>query len=249
MFEDSLVESGNKLKTRQGSTTSAAFILEAILVGLMVLYPLIVTDALPMKTLMSTVIVAPPPPPPPPPPPAPVQVVHVQHIETEVINGALRTPTKIPDKVKMIKEDQAPPPVAAVTGVVGGVPGGVPGGQIGGVIGGIVSSVPVAVPKVAAPPQKVRVSQGVLAGNLLHQVNPQYPPIARAARVSGAVVIKATIGKDGSMQNLQVVSGPPLLIQSALEAVKQWRYKPYMLNNEPTEVETVITVNFNLSGG
>lgn len=249
MFEDSLVESGKKLKTKQGRTTSVAFVLEAILVGLMVLYPLIVTDALPMKTLMSTVIVAPPPPPPPPPPPAPVQVVHVQKIETEIVNGALRTPTKIPDKVKMIKEDQAPPPVAAVAGVVGGVPGGVPGGQIGGVIGGIVSSVPVAVPKVAAPPQKVRVSQGVLQGNLLHQVQPQYPPIARAARISGSVVIKATIGKDGTMTGLQVMSGPPMLINSALEAVKQWRYKPWVLNGEAVDVETVITVNFNLSGG
>jgi protein TonB len=249
MFEDSLVESGKKLRTKQGRTTSVAFVLEIILVGLMVLYPLIVTDALPMKTLMSTVIVAPPPPPPPPPPPAPAQVVHVQKIETEMINGALRTPTKIPEKVKMIKEEQAPPPSSAVVGVVGGVPGGMPGGQIGGVIGGIVSSVPVAVPHVAAPPQKVRVSQGVLQGNLLHQVQPQYPPIARAARVSGAVVIKATIGKDGTMTGLQVVSGHPMLVQSALEAVKQWRYKPWVLNGEPVEVETLITVNFNLSGG
>jgi protein TonB len=124
----------------------------------------------------------------------------------------------------------------------------VPGGQIGGVIGGIVSSVPVAVPK-AAPPQKVRVSQGVLQGNILHQVQPQYPPIARAARVAGAVVIKATIGKDGTMKDLQVVSGHPMLVQAALEAVKQWRYKPWVLNGEPVEVDTVITVNFNLSGG
>ena len=248
MFEDSLIESSGKLRTKQGATTFVSFVLQSILVVVLVLIPLIYTEALPMKALMSTVIVAPPPPPPPPPPPAPAQVVHVTKIETEVINGALRTPTKIPEKVKMIKEDQAPPPAAAVTGVVGGVPGGVPGGQIGGVIGGIVSSVPMAVPKVATP-QKVRVSQGVLQGNLLHQVQPQYPPIARAARVSGAVVIKATIGKDGSMQDLQVVSGHPMLVQSALEAVKQWRYKPWVLNGEPVTVETVITVNFNLSGG
>src|SRR5579884_963948 len=108
MFEDSLIESSGKLKTKQGATTVLSFVLQSILVVVLVLIPLIYTEALPMKTLMSTVIVAPPP----PPPPAPAQVVHVQKIETEVINGALRTPTKIPEKVKMIKEDQAPPPVA-----------------------------------------------------------------------------------------------------------------------------------------
>ncbi|MBV8207054.1 MAG: TonB family protein [Acidobacteria bacterium] len=249
MFEDSLIESGNKLQTKRGATTLLSFILQMMLVAILVLVPLIYTEALPMKALMSTVIIAPPPPPPPPPPPAPAQVVHVVKIETELVNGALRTPTKIPEKVKMIKEDATPPPSSAVAGVVGGVPGGMPGGQIGGVIGGIVSSVPVAVPKVAAPPPKLKISQGVAQGHLLHQVQPQYPAIARAARISGSVVIKATIGKDGTMQGLVVQSGPPMLINAALDAVKQWRYQPWVLSGEPVEVETVITVNFNLSGG
>jgi protein TonB len=121
---------------------------------------------------------------------------------------------------------------------------------MGGVIGGIISSTPVAVPKVATPtPTKIRVSQGVAQGNLLHEVKPMYPQIAKAARVSGAVVLQASISKDGSIQNLKVVSGHPMLVQSALDAVKQWRYKPYMLNGEPVEVETQITVNFTLAGG
>jgi protein TonB len=155
MFEDSLIESGGKLKTKRGVTSFIAFIFEAVLVGVMVLIPLLFTDALP-KTQLMTFLVAPPPPPPPPPPPAATPVRVVKVVQTEIVNGQLRTPTKIPQKVEMIKEDEAPPPVTA--GVVGGVPGGVPGGQMGGVIGGIINSTPVAVPKVATP-QRVRVSQ------------------------------------------------------------------------------------------
>jgi protein TonB len=133
-------------------------------------------------------------------------------------------------------------------GVVGGVPGGVPGGQMGGVIGGIISSTPVAVPKVATP-QRVRVSQGVSQGLLIKKVQPAYPPLARQARIQGQVLLQAEISKDGNIQNLRLISGHPMLAPAAIEAVKQWRYKPYYLNGEPVEVETQITVIFSLSGG
>jgi periplasmic protein TonB len=242
MFEDSLIESGGKLKTSRGRTTTFSFILEAIIIGVMVLIPLLFTEALPKAQLMMA-LVAPPPPPPPPPPPAPVHVV--KQVETDIVNNQLRTPTKIPKKVEMIKEEEAPPPMTA--GVVGGVPGGVPGGQMGGVIGGIIGNTPIAVPKVAV--QRVRVSQGVTAGLVIKKVNPVYPPLARTARVQGSVVLAAIIGKDGTIQNLHVLSGHPLLTQAALDAVKQWRYKPYILNGEPVEVDTQVTVNFTLSGG
>src|SRR5712671_2759518 len=138
MFEDSLLESGGRLKTRRGRTTTFAIILEIALIGVMVLLPLIFTEALPKQQLM-TFLVAPPPPPPPPPPAAPTPKV-VKVVQTDIVNGQLRTPTKIPEKVQMIKEEEAPPPVMSASGVVGGVPGGVPGGQMGGVIGGIISS-------------------------------------------------------------------------------------------------------------
>ena len=97
--------------------------------------------------------------------------------------------------------------------------------------------------------QRVRVSQGVTAGLVIKRVNPTYPPLARTARVQGSVVLAAVIGKDGTIQNLHVLSGHPLLTQAALDAVKQWRYKPYILNGEPVEVDTQVTVNFTLSGG
>ncbi len=172
----------------------------------------------------------------------------VKQIQTDIVNGELRTPTKIPQKVQMIKEDEAPPPTMAASGVVGGVPGGIPGGQMGGVIGGIISSTPVAVPKVATP-QRVRVSAGVTSGLLIRRVQPVYPPLARQARIQGQVLLRAQIGKDGSIQNLQLISGHPMLVQSALDAVKQWKYKPYLLNGEPVEVDTEVQVNFTLSGG
>jgi periplasmic protein TonB len=243
MFEDSLIESGNKLHTKRLSTTILSFLLQVGLIGVLILIPLIYTDALPKGNLMTFLVAPPPPPPPPPPPAAPVKVVKIQ---SEVINGQLRTPTKIPDKVQMIKEEEQPPDLGG--GVPGGVPGGIPGGSAGGVIGGIISSTQVAVPKIATP-QRVRVSSGVSTGLLIKKVQPTYPPLAKAARIQGHVLLQAEISKDGTIQNLQLLSGHPMLAPAAIEAVKQWRYKPYLLNGEPVAVDTQVDVVFSLSGG
>jgi len=89
----------------------------------------------------------------------------------------------------------------------------------------------------------------MMEGNLIYRVQPQYPVLARQARVQGVVVLRAVISRDGRIENLQVISGHPLLVKSAEDAVKQWRYRPYYLNSEPVEVETQVTVNFTLSGG
>ena len=118
-------------------------------------------------------------------------------------------------------------------------------------VGGVVSAAPVEVPKLAAPaapavPKRIRVSQGVTQGMLVHQVKPQYPAMARETRVEGDVLLEAVIGKDGAVSDLQVISGPSLLIPPALRAVHQWRYKPYLLNGEPVEVETQIKLQFRL---
>ncbi|MGB6385653.1 MAG: TonB family protein [Terriglobales bacterium] len=242
MFEDSLIESGNKLKTKRLVTSLFSFFGQFVLIGILILIPLIYTDALP-KSLTMTFLVAPPPPPPPPPPAAPAP--KVVKIQSEVINGQLRTPTKIPDKIQMIKEEENPPDLG---GVPGGVPGGIPGGSTGGVMGGILSSTQVAVPKIATP-QRVRVSSGVSTGLLIRKVQPTYPQLAKQARIQGSVVLQAEISKDGTIQNLQLISGHPMLAPAAIEAVKQWRYKPYLLNGEPVAVETQVVVNFSLSGG
>src|SRR5271154_6630915 len=241
MVEDSLIESGNKLKTKRLSTTILSFALQVGLVGILILIPLIYTDALPKANLMTFLVAPPPPPPPPPPAAAPVRVVKIQ---SEVINGQLRTPTKIPDKIQMIKEEEQPPDLG---GVPGGVPGGIPGGSTGGVMGGILSSTQVAVPKIATP-QRVRVSSGVSTGLLIKKVTPNYPPLAKQARIQGKVLLQAEISKEGTIQNLQLISGHAMLAPAAIEAVKQWRYKPYLLNGEPVAVETQVDVNFSLTG-
>ena len=248
MFSDSLLDF-DQARKRKAFATTTSFIFNCVAVGLMLIMPLLFTEDLPKAQLL-TLLVAPPPPPPPPPPAAEQVQRVVRQIQTDLLStGGLRTPTKIPNKVQMIKEEEAPPPMAATGGVVGGVPGGIPGGQLGGVIGGIVSATSnlAAVPKlVPVVPQRVRISQGVTKGLLIHRMEPVYPPLAKAARVQGEVVLSAVIDVNGQITNLQLVSGHPMLVPSALAAVKEWRYKPYLLNGAPVEVETTITVIFSL---
>jgi TonB family protein len=98
-----------------------------------------------------------------------------------------------------------------------------------------------------AAPQHVQITQSVAQGLLLTKVDPIYPPLARQARIQSTVVLRAQISKEGSIEQLTLVSGHPMLVQAAIDAVKQWKYKPYVLNSEPVEVETEIRVNFTLS--
>jgi protein TonB len=218
-------------------------------IGIMLAIPLAFTEELPKAQLLTFLVAPPPPPPPPPPAAAAVKVVKV--IQTDLLSsGALRTPTRIPTKIQMIKEEEAPPPMPAGGGVVGGVAGGIPGGQMNGVIGGIINSTSTlaAVPKfVPVTPQRIRISQGVTKGLLVQRMEPTYPTLAKQARVQGEVVLSAVIDTNGQIQNLQLVSGHPMLVPAAIAAVKQWRYKPYLLNGQPVEVETTITVIFNLT--
>lgn len=149
-------------------------------------------------------------------------------------------PTVIPKTVQMIKDEA--PDVGAV-GVEGGVGGGVPGGVLGGIIGGAAPPPP---PK---PTQtRIRVGGAVQAASLTHQVQPIYPQIAKTAHVSGTVVLHAIIAKDGTIQQLEYVSGPPLLMRAAMDAVREWRYRPTLLNGEPVEVDTTVQVVFTLGG-
>jgi protein TonB len=243
LFSDSLLDSSSRERQRRGFATTVSFIFQCVVVAGLLIVPLMFTEALPTAQLV-TMLVAPPPPPPPPPPAAVVEVVR----QTDMLNnGQLRTPTRIPRKVEMIREEEAPPP--ANGGVVGGIPGGIPGGQLGGVIGGIISSaLSIAMIPKLEPVKRIRVSQGVTRGMVINKTEPKYPKIALAAHVAGVVLLKAVISKDGEVKELQVVSGHPLLAPAALDAVKQWRYRPYLLSGEPVEVETNITVTFQIEG-
>jgi protein TonB len=246
LFQDSLLDSNVAPHKRRTWPTLLSFALQLFFLGLALLLPLWFTDALPKQQLL-TFLEAPPPPPPAASTPPVAKVVKVT---SNIANGRLRTPSRIPAKVQMIEEDDVPPSI--VTGeVVGGVPGGIPGGQLGGVIGGIISSSssPAAVPtlpKAVPTVQRVRISAGVTNGRLIYRVEPTYPPVAQQARIQGAVVLAALIDRGGNVQSLQVVSGHPLLVRAAIDAVKQWRYQPLLVNGQPIEVETTVTVNFHV---
>jgi len=207
----------------------------------LILIPLIYTEALP-KAMLSTLLIAPPPPPPPPPPPVAATVI-VKPVARLITSGKLMQPRAIPKEVAVFKEAELPPDVITNTNT-GGVFGGIPGqGIVGGSLGG-------AAPPPPKPVTPARIKQGgsVTAASQLVKTVPVYPALARQARIQGSVVLHAIIDKEGKVVELQVVSGHPLLVQSALDAVKQWRYKPTQLNGDPVEVDTTITVTFTMGG-
>jgi protein TonB len=154
--------------------------------------------------------------------------------QTEAMNRSLNTPSRIKSDLSAMGGSQPAP-----TG--GFSPNGMDMGNGSGVFtGGNGPKV-----KVAAP-QKVSISAGIAVGLLVQKTAPIYPPIARSARVSGTVVIQATISKSGAIENSRAISGPAMLRQAALDAVKTWRFRPYLLDGQPVEVDTTVNVVFNL---
>jgi periplasmic protein TonB len=242
MFEEMVVSNPKSKKTNKPWTVIVSGIVQVAFLAVLILIPLIYTEALP-KASLATLLIAPPPPPPPPPPPAAAQIVKVKPQVHLMDAGKLVAPKVIPKDVKIIKEEAETPDM----GAVGGVPGGVPGGQMGGVIGGVIGGVGGAPPP--PKPTQTRIRQGGAVQNamLINRVQPQYPPLARQTRISGTVRLHAIISKDGSVQQLEVLSGHPLLVQAALDAVRQWKYRPTLLNGEPVEVDTTIDVIFSLN--
>ena len=245
MFEDSLFDSGGATRQRKTWPKLVSLGIELCAIGVLVLLPMIYTQALPKQQLMSFLEA-----PSPPPGTAPVQAVRSQprasRESRELNDGVLREPNYIPRTTSMVRDE--PSASEGPPSVDGMVPGGVPGGVPNAVLTEIARAVPPTIVK-PAPPQKLRVSSGVAAGMLVYQLKPQYPRLAMQARIQGTVVLQAVISKDGTVRDLRVLSGHPMLAPAAIEAVKQWRYRPYLLNNEPVEVDTQINVNFTLGGG
>lgn len=243
MFEQLLESSTAKRRAQNPVAFLVSLVFQVTMIGVMVLVPLLYTEALPKQEMLGWLVAPPPPPPPPPPAAQPVQRV-VRKVSL-MDAGRLRAPTAIPKEIVVIKDDEMP---SDMSGVVGGVPGGVPGGQMGGVLGGVLGGIASAVPPppMAEAPKRIRVSSGVQEAKRVRYVEPVYPPIARQARIAGTVQLDAIIARDGTIQNLRVIEGHPLLVQSALQAVQQWRYEPTLLNNEPVEVVTQINVIFKM---
>jgi len=240
MFDELVESAAVKKKTNTSWAVTVSIVFQSVCLGVLILIPLIYTQALP-KAMLSTLLVAPPPPPPPPPPPQAAAPVVVRPVARLITQGRLMQPRAIPREVAIFKEAELPP---EPTG------GGVFGGLGGDVLGGFGASSAAAAPP-PPPPQisRVRLGGNVQEAKIIARPSPVYPALARQARISGQVVLHAIIGKDGNVSQLEVVSGHPLLVQAALDAVKQWRYQPTLLNGEPVEVDTTITATFALGGG
>jgi protein TonB len=179
----------------------------------------------------------------PKPTPTPTEeAAPAPRVQSEMMNSQLNAPARISHDIKAMSDKDAPPASGfGATGIEG--LGGNPSGGVGSVFSGKSG------PRVTAEVSRtLNVSGGVMAGRLISRTNPVYPPLARAARVEGTVVLHATISKAGTIDNLNVVSGPATLRQAALDAVKTWRYRPYLLNNEPVAVETTVNVIFQMGG-
>lgn len=236
---------------RTGSKTldvAIAVMLHVLVIGTPILLGLFYTDTINIKQYASMLLVAPAPP--PPPPPAASVVIKAAPVHRTFINaGKLLAPTIIPKEIAQLKE--APPEPDTFGGVAGGVPGGVPGGQIDGVIGGVLAGVmntgarPIA-PSAGKPGAPMRVGGRIRPPKVIVQTHPEYPTLARQARIQGQVQIDAILDEQGNVADMKVVSGPPLLHQAALDALKKWKYEPTYLNDRPISVELIVTITFQL---
>ncbi len=246
VFEDSLFASTARPNPRRGWTAAISFGFQALVLGVLVLLPMVFTDALPVSALKGAFIVTAPvrsaalPRPP--------EVHRSRPSPSDMENGVAIAPIRIPDRIAIVHDEQ---PLSGGGGDPGPyIPGAIPDSAAahGNAISILLHATPQPVQPHNVAPKSVRLSIGVTEGLLIHKITPMYPQLARHAGIQGQVLLQATIGRDGSVQNLQVVSGHPMLVGAAIDAVKQWRYRPYLLNNEPVEVDTQITVNFRLGG-
>ena len=247
MFEHTLTENRGRSASRWALVLSTG--IQCLLVGGLLLVPLLNYYELPLTGFVSFLAA-----PPPPPPARRAEVMPTKSVPREFDKGTLVQPATVPESVAII--DEGPPqPASGIAGIEGGVPSVDSSGGLGVVIGGVISwkpdrtrLPPPPVVEQKVPPTRIRVGGNVARARLTRQVRPKYPALARQARIQGTVVLAAVISKDGSIHKLEVQSGHPLLVPEALAAVKQWRYKPTLLNGEPVEVLTSVTVTFTLSG-
>ena len=247
MFDHLLVE--NDADSRKPWTVAVSFLGQSLALLIAVLIPLLSTPELPTHGWFRVVSEVVPPPRAQAYPPAAPRATAPARFESD----KLRTPSAIPEKVALVVDqiegpamDPTDSPIGSLIGPI--LEGGVPGG-VGSMIGSIrrpPPAPPEPVRKKPAAPRQLRIRSALQAAKLLHKVIPVYSPLAVQARVQGVVKLEAIIAADGRIKNLQLVSGHPLLVANAMDAVKQWRYRPTLLNGEPVEVITRIDVHFTL---
>jgi periplasmic protein TonB len=240
IFADCMLESGWANRSRRSWTTLSSLGLQAVAIAALLILPILRNVALPATRSVST----------------PISLGRIHQPESPTHpqhGGGAVIPMTYLDPNRLLLPSHERHPVAgneqagieAPDGFGGGDGVGLPAGRGNGfpisIFGGRHPVMPAVVPSKPAP---VFRRSNMLEGSLIRRAEPPYPPLARSARIQGAVVLFATISKAGTIENLRVLSGHPLLVGAAVDAVKQWRYRPYILNGEPIEVETEITVNF-----
>jgi len=237
MFNDSLNASWDE-RSRRGLTTLTSFGLQALAVGVLLVLPLLRPTGLPLLRQLSTPVSMGQP-----LADAPAVRTHAgaNAAAPSAASIFLKPSSRFPTDMSAVSDDG--PPVAPSGPYIPGLKGS-PDGVFNLLGSGTRPIMPVAPVPIARPVSISHMSEG----DLVHKILPTYPPLARAARLQGQVVLQAVIGKQGAIENLRVMSGHPMLVPAAIEAVRQWRYRPYVLNSEPVEVETQITVNFSLTG-
>jgi periplasmic protein TonB len=248
-LSDALLENNHLDTSKKSKALDLLLVifLHVALVGGSILVGLYFSDTLNLKAYYATLLVTPPPPPPPPAAPAIAQLRSAPPHRVFMQQGKLLAPTYVPKQVAQLREAAEP----ELDGVEGGVPGGVPGGQMGGVIGGIISGSKTNVPAplatamgtVKAP---IRVGGKVKPPKPIYMPTPIYPVLAKQTHVRGVVQIDAVLDTDGTVSEMKVVSGHPLLIQAAIDAVRTWKYEPSYLNGQPIAVELIVNVSFEL---
>lgn len=245
-FVSALLEVPCEYTHRNPLEWALSFVVHMIVIAALIIAPLYFTQSLDLQAFQNTWLLAPAPPPPPPPPAAPTVQRVVRSVTRMMQNGRVTAPTAIPRRVVILKEEPLPPESEA-PGVIGGVPGGIPGGQAGGVLGGIIGSNKNSLGLAPPPPPVKRIVR--IGGNLkppkqIFAPQPEYPVIAKQAHIQGTVLIDAVIDDRGNVVQARVLSGPPLLIPAALQAVTQWKYQPTVLNGEPISVAMHVEVHF-----
>jgi protein TonB len=231
--------------------TFASVVGHTLLITAVIVVPLLyATDSIPEVPAMMAFVVAPaatpPPPPPPPPPPAPKATAAPRQVATaRPSTNPNAAPIEAPSEIK----PEPPAPPASTAGQPGGVEGGIEGGVAGGIVGGLINE-PAPPPPPPPPPaparQPVRIGGQVAAPTLVHRVEPDYPAIAVAAHLEGMVILEATVGIDGKVQEVKILRSRGFLDKAAIDAVQQWQYAPLKLNGVPTPFVLTVTLNFAL---
>ena len=236
LFSTAIIEEDARAKGKRAAQTGFALAVQLAVVGGILLIPLIFTEGLDLYKVNSTILIAPPPPAAPPPPVAHAEVAP----RPTFIKAQLTAPTVIPKKIAQVADATAAAP--AIAGMVGGVPGGV-----GDVLGGIASGPPPPPPAVERPKGPIRITSGMKEPTLLYEPPVVYSPVARMAHVEGTVVIEAIIDEQGNVTQVHFISGPAMLVQSAMKAVAERRYAPTILDGQPVAIRLTVKVDYKLS--